>query len=175
VVPISPGVYAASSPTVNMSPSISGKVNVGSRISSGGVLVKYKRWSASSAPCRSPVSEASPVERETILGIQPSLTNSRSLPRAAQCPNRRQQQRQVRWSVDQSLLVILRRPVNIMVIKDGFCHTYLETGFARPNLATVSVKATFGSRNFSILRRSTSRPRKNWCANFRAEENELRW
>jgi hypothetical protein len=51
VVPKSPGVYAASSPTVNMSPSISGNVTVGSRISSGGVLVKYKRWSASSAPC----------------------------------------------------------------------------------------------------------------------------
>ena len=52
VVPKSPGVYTASSPTVNMSPSISGNVNVGSRTSSGGVLVKYKRWSASSAACR---------------------------------------------------------------------------------------------------------------------------
>ena len=107
VVPKSPGVCAPSSPTVNMSPSISGNVCVGSRTSSEGVLVKYKRWSASSAAyVMSQVSEASLVERETILGIQPSLTNSRSLPQVSQYQNRHRQQRQVCWTIDQSLLVI---------------------------------------------------------------------
>jgi len=49
---------------------------------------------------------------------------------------------------------------------------HLDFGRARPYFATVSARAFFGSMNFIILRRSTSRLRKKDSTNLRADESE---
>lgn len=53
--------------------------------------------------------------------------------------------------------------------------TYLEIGRSRPYFATVSNNVCFGSRNLIMPRKSTSRLKKNFSTNLRAERSDLYW
>ena len=112
------------------------------------------------------------MRRLYLPGTLPSLANYQNPPLVYRRRSRCQQQTLARSSIGRSLSVIymynedasaIRRTRTVMV------NTYLDTGFSRPNFATVSLNASLGSLNLIMLRRSTSRLRKNLCTNFRAE------
>ena len=75
-----------------------------------------------------------------------------------------------------------RRPVSLSNLDGGVsCNTFfqlvthLDTGRSRPNLATVSMRATFGSRNRMSARISTMRLRNKEWANLRANVTDFCW
>ena len=53
--------------------------------------------------------------------------------------------------------------------------THLDTGLSRPYFSTVANKVCFGSENLIMLRKSTSRLKKNFSANRRAERSDRYW